>query len=115
MASGGMNLKLTALAALLLAPEQAMAGDIRVDCVQDQRIVCRDDEATCREPFRSRLSFSGRFAHTPPVGSGFVGNQLFDANAHKARAGSGFPHLVKLRPAGAVCVAEFLHRERCTA
>jgi hypothetical protein len=47
-----MNLKLTALAALLLAPGQAMAEDFRVDCVTDQRIVCRDDETTCRAPVR---------------------------------------------------------------
>jgi hypothetical protein len=38
-----------ALAALRLAQEQAMAEDIRVDCVTDRRIVCRDDETTCRE------------------------------------------------------------------
>jgi hypothetical protein len=43
---GGMNLKLlTVVAALLLAPAQAMT--------EDQRIVCRDDEATCRAPVRS--------------------------------------------------------------
>jgi hypothetical protein len=41
-----------ALAALLLAQGQAMAEDIRVDCVTDQRIVCRDDETTCRAPVR---------------------------------------------------------------
>jgi hypothetical protein len=39
-----------ALAALLLPQGQAMAEDIRVDCVTDQRIVCRDDEKTCRAP-----------------------------------------------------------------
>jgi hypothetical protein len=38
-----------ALAALLPAQGQAMAEDIRVDCVTDRRIVCRDDETTCRE------------------------------------------------------------------
>jgi hypothetical protein len=48
------NFKLAALAALLLAPAQAMAEDFRVDCVTDQRIVCRDDETTCRAPVRSR-------------------------------------------------------------
>ena len=47
-----MNLKLTALAALPLAPGQAMAEDFRVDCVTDQYIVCRDDETTCRVPVR---------------------------------------------------------------
>ena len=43
-----MNIKLAALVALLLAPGHAMAGDVRIDCVQDQRIVCQDDETTCR-------------------------------------------------------------------
>jgi hypothetical protein len=38
-----MNIKLAALAALLLAPGQAMAADIRVVCQTDQRIICRDD------------------------------------------------------------------------
>ena len=52
-----MNLKLTALAALLLAPGQAMAEDFRVDCVTDQRIVCRDDETTCRAPVRGSATW----------------------------------------------------------
>ena len=34
-----MNIKVAALAALLLPPGQAMAEDLRVDCVTDQRIV----------------------------------------------------------------------------
>jgi hypothetical protein len=38
-----------ALAALPLAQGQAMAEDIRVDCVTDRRIICRDDETTCHE------------------------------------------------------------------
>ncbi len=45
-----MNLRLTALAALLLVPGQVMAEEVRVDCVTDQRIACRDDETTCRAP-----------------------------------------------------------------
>jgi hypothetical protein len=49
-----MNIKLAALAALLLPPGQAMAKDIRVECVTDQRIVCRDDEPSCRPPVRDR-------------------------------------------------------------
>ncbi len=51
---GTMNIKFAVLAALLLAPGQAMAEDIRVDCVTDQRIVCRDEEPTCRPPVRDR-------------------------------------------------------------
>jgi hypothetical protein len=39
-------------ALILLAPALAMAEDFRVDCVTDQRIVCRDDETTCRAPVR---------------------------------------------------------------
>jgi hypothetical protein len=29
-----------------------MAADIRVVCLTDQRIICRDDETTCRRPVR---------------------------------------------------------------
>jgi hypothetical protein len=50
---GPLNIALAVLATLLLArPAQAMAEDIRVDCVPDQSIVCRDDEPTCRPPVR---------------------------------------------------------------
>jgi hypothetical protein len=44
-----MNIKLAALAALLFAPGQAMAEDVRVDCVTDHSIVCRSDEPTCQD------------------------------------------------------------------
>jgi hypothetical protein len=37
-------------AVMLAAPMQARAEDTRVDCRTDQRIVCRNDEATCRTP-----------------------------------------------------------------
>ena len=65
------GIALATLAALLPAPGQAMAEDIRVDCVQDQRIVCRDDEATCREPFRSRelVTYHFTFDLTKKTGS----------------------------------------------
>ena len=49
-----MNIKLAALVAQLLTPGQALAEDIRVDCVTDQRIVCRDEEPICRPPVRDR-------------------------------------------------------------
>jgi len=55
-----MNIKVGALAVLLLAPGRAMAEDFRVDCVTDQRIVCRDDEATCR----ARVQESGWYHFT---------------------------------------------------
>src|SRR3974390_1936380 len=48
-----MNIRLAVLAALLLpAPGQAMAEEVRVDCLTDQSIVCRDDETTCRPPVK---------------------------------------------------------------
>jgi hypothetical protein len=34
-----MNIKLAALAVLLLATRQAMAEDVRVDCMTDERII----------------------------------------------------------------------------
>jgi hypothetical protein len=64
-----MNLNLTALAALLMAPGQAMAEDLRVDCVTDQRIVCRDDETTCREPVRETGWYHFTFDLTKKTGS----------------------------------------------
>ena len=50
-----MNIKLAALAALPLAPGQAMAEDIRVDCVTDQRIVCRDEEVSALLEIKARI------------------------------------------------------------
>jgi hypothetical protein len=64
-----MNIKLAALAALLLAPGQAMAEDIRVDCVTDQRIICRDDETTCRPPVRELATYHFTFDLTKKTGS----------------------------------------------
>ena len=64
-----MNIKLAALAALLLTPGQAMADDIRVDCVTDQRIVCRDDETTCRAPVRESGTYHFTFDLTKKTGS----------------------------------------------
>jgi hypothetical protein len=64
-----MNLKLTALAALLLAPGQAMAEDLRVDFVTDQRIVCRDDETTYRAPVRESGWYHFTFDLTKKTGS----------------------------------------------
>jgi hypothetical protein len=59
-----------ALAALLLARGQAMAEDIRVDCVTDQRIVCRDDETACRAPVRgSSATYHFTFDLTEKTGS----------------------------------------------
>src|SRR5262245_28831825 len=55
-----MNIKLAALA-LLLASGQTMAKDVRVDCVRDQRIVCRDDETTCRPPFKEGFEGSAKY------------------------------------------------------
>jgi hypothetical protein len=57
-----MNIKLAALVALLLAsPGQVMAEDVRVDCVPDQRIVCRDDETACRPPVKDEESVTYHF------------------------------------------------------
>ena len=67
--SGGINIALAALAALLLAQGQAMAEDIRVDCVTDQRIVCRDDETTCRAPVRGSATYHFTFDLTKKTGS----------------------------------------------
>jgi hypothetical protein len=66
-----MNIKLAALAALLLAPVQAMAEEVRVDCVTDQRIVCRDDEPACRPPARARelATYHFKFDLTNKTGS----------------------------------------------
>jgi hypothetical protein len=64
-----MNIKLAALAAILLAPGQAMAEDIRIDCVTDQRIVCRDDETTCRTPVRGLATYHFTFDLTKKTGS----------------------------------------------
>ena len=66
---GGMNFKLTAFAALLLVPGQAMAEEVRVDCVTDQRIICRDDETTCREPVRETGRYHFTFDLTKKTGS----------------------------------------------
>ena len=65
-----MNIKqLAALAALLLAPGQAMAEDVRVDCVTDRRIVCRDDETTCRPPVKGSAKYHFKFDLTKKTGS----------------------------------------------
>ena len=64
-----MNFKLTAFAALLLVPGQAMAEEVRVDCVTDQRIICRDDETTCREPVRETGRYHFTFDLTKKTGS----------------------------------------------
>jgi hypothetical protein len=64
-----MNIKIAALAALLLAPVQAMAEEFRVDCAPDQRIVCRDNETTCRAPFRESVTFHFTFDLTKKTGS----------------------------------------------
>jgi hypothetical protein len=60
-----MNIKLALLAALLLATRQAMAEDVRVDCMTDQRIVCRDDETTClRVPERALRALATTYRFT---------------------------------------------------
>ena len=67
-----MNIKLAelaALAALLLAPGQAMAEDVRVDCVPDRRIVCRDDETTCRPSVKESATYHFNFDLTKKTGS----------------------------------------------
>ena len=65
-----MNIKqLAALAALLLTQGQAMAEDVRVDCVTDQRIVCRDDEITCRRPVKEAGEYHFKFDLTKKTGS----------------------------------------------
>ena len=65
-----MNIKLAALAALLLWPGQAMAEELRVDCVEDQRIECRDDETTCsRKPVRELVTYHFTFDLTKKTGS----------------------------------------------
>jgi hypothetical protein len=66
-----MNIKqLTALAALLLlARGQAMAEDVRVDCMTDQRIVCRNDETTCRPPVKESAWYHFKFDLTKKTGS----------------------------------------------
>ena len=64
-----MNMKLAGLVALLLVPMQATADDIRIDCVPDQRIVCRDDEKTCRSPIRESFTYHFTFDLTKKTGS----------------------------------------------
>jgi hypothetical protein len=64
-----MNIKLAALAALLPATRQAMAEDVRVDCVTDQRIICQDDETTCRAPVRELATYQFTFDLTKRTGS----------------------------------------------
>jgi hypothetical protein len=65
-----MNIKqLAALAALLLAPNQAMAEEVRVDCVTDQRIVCRNDETTCRPPVKESGKYHFKLDLTKKTGS----------------------------------------------
>lgn len=51
------------------APVQAMAEVVRVDCVLDQRIVCRDDETTCRAPVRELGTYHFTFDLTKKTGS----------------------------------------------
>jgi hypothetical protein len=63
-----MNIKLAALAALLLAPGQAMAEDVRIDCVTDQQIRCRDNETTCR-PLKSGATYHFEIDLTKKTGS----------------------------------------------
>jgi len=64
-----MDIKFAALAALLLAPGQAMAEDVRINCVTDQRIVCRDDETICRAPDRESATYHFTFDLTKKTGS----------------------------------------------
>jgi hypothetical protein len=63
-----MNIKLAALAALLLASGQAMAEDVRVDCVTDQSLGCRDDETTCL-PFKGSATYHFEIDLTKKTGS----------------------------------------------
>jgi hypothetical protein len=66
----GKNIKLAALTALLLAPGQAMADDVRVYCLPDQRIVCRGDETSCRPPTREEpVTYRFTFDLTKKTGS----------------------------------------------
>jgi hypothetical protein len=58
-----------ALAALLLAQGQAMAEDIRVDCVANQYIVCRDDLTTCYAPGAGFGRYHFTFDLTKKTGS----------------------------------------------
>jgi hypothetical protein len=65
-----MNIKLAALAALLLWSGQAMAEDLRVDCVTDERIECRNDQTTCRRtPVRELVTYHFTFDLTKKTGS----------------------------------------------
>jgi hypothetical protein len=64
-----MTIKLAAIAALLLAPGQAMAEDIRVVCLTDQRIICRDDQTTCQAPVRDPGTHHFTFDLTKKTGS----------------------------------------------
>jgi hypothetical protein len=64
-----MNIRLAALVALLLAPGQAMAEDVRVDCVTDQRILCRDNETTCYQPHKESGKYHFKFDLTKKTGS----------------------------------------------
>jgi|HubBroStandDraft_6_1064221.scaffolds.fasta_scaffold308842_2 hypothetical protein len=61
--------KLALLGAMLLVPGQAMAEDVRVDCVTDQRIVCRDDETTCRPPSKASAAYHFTFDLTKKAGT----------------------------------------------
>jgi hypothetical protein len=65
-----MNIKqLAALAALLLARGQAMAEDVRVDCVNDRRIICEHDETTCRPQVNESGKYHFTFDLTKKTGS----------------------------------------------
>jgi hypothetical protein len=64
-----MNVKLALLAAMLLVAEQAMAEDVRVDCLTEQRIVCRDDETTCRSPDKEPATYHFTFDLTKKTGA----------------------------------------------
>jgi hypothetical protein len=71
MPMNATTMKVAALVAALaaLAQGQAMAEDIRVDCVTDKAIACRDDETTCRAPVRGSATYHFTFDLTKKTGS----------------------------------------------
>ena len=100
-----MNLKLAALAALLLAPGQAMAEDFRVDCVTGQRIVCRDDETTCRTPVRSRELVTYHFTLDLTKKTGSLVFCKPDSCLEPSPLTVVYDHCASLGDYGAVCLS----------
>jgi hypothetical protein len=98
-----MNIKLAALAAVLLATAQAMAEDVRIDCTTDQRIICQDDETICRPPERRPATYTYKFTFDLTKKTGSLVFCAFDYCMEPSPLTVVYDHCVFLHKFGEDC------------